>query len=563
MTVVDRSTSPPDNNDDKNKNKYFMVGDKKVTLEPIEDVMVLKYKNTLDDASARFMFSSKPETKIEGAGIKTYPKYNIALVSIPPLEPAERASVKFNFSRAMTKDNNVEFVSKAYREKETGKMIIPRDDINIKFKKGTSQDRIEKLLSANDLEVLEDDESDIGLYLVKKVKNVNGDTIIDISNKLSSEPEVEFAEPNFITEIKKESHLTTGEYFEQEWHLNNTAQQGGTQGEDVDALEAWEISNGGSSSVVICCMDDGTDIKHPSLKDNIWENPDQNAPDRNGRNFYDDENINRKYDPRPFYFAPPYDEMRGNDIHGTPCSGVIAAYNEEKGVCGIAYGCKILPVKIWGADDLASNNKIARAIRYGGKYADIISCSWSSAPSNIVTFAIRDVVKNGRNGRGCSIFVATGNNAPSPISFPARAVDAIAVGASTNEGTRAYYSQYGPEIDFLAPSSGGTLGIFTTDVSIKTRGFNIGKPEQGDKDGYYTNSFGGTSSATPLAAGIAGLMLSVNPDLTAEQVRQILRNSCDKIDSNIAKYKANGFSLTHGYGRVNAKRALEIAKESN
>jgi subtilisin family serine protease len=231
------------------------------------------------------------------------------------------------------------------------------------------------------------------------------------------------------------------------------------------------------------------------------------------------------------------------------------------GVCGIAFQCKIIGVKVWGADDLAPNNQIAKAIRYAGKHADILSCSWSSGPSNVVSDAIHDVTRNARRGLGCPIFIATGNSAPSPISYPAHLSDTIAVGASTNTGLRSGYSQFGPEIDFLAPSSGGTLGIFTTDVSIPTRGFNIGRDGQGDPEGLYTNSFGGTSSATPLAAGIGALVISVNPSLTSQQVRQVLRNCCDKIDPNNARYDAAGFSNSHGFGRLNARRALDLAKD--
>ena len=147
-------------------------------------------------------------------------------------------------------------------------------------------------------------------------------------------------------------------------------------------------------------------------------------------------------------------------------------------------------------------------------------------------------------------------------SFPANLSETIGVGASTNKGTRAPYSNGGREIDFVAPSSGGTKEIFTTDVPDENRGFNLGRPGQGDPEGLYTNEFGGTSSATPLAAGIGALVLSVNPNLTAEQVREVLRKSCEKIDPNNARYNSNGFSETHGYGRVNARRALEIAKQT-
>ena len=76
------------------------------------------------------------------------------------------------------------------------------------------------------------------------MKNANGDNTIDIANKLSSISEVEFAEPNFITEIKKDLYLPNGKYFSQEWHLYNTAQSNGLNGEDIDALELGNYQMG-------------------------------------------------------------------------------------------------------------------------------------------------------------------------------------------------------------------------------------------------------------------------------------------------------------------------------
>ena len=83
---------------------------------------------------------------------------------------------------------------------------------------------------------------------------------------------------------------------------------------------------------------------------------------------------------------------------------------------------------------------------------------------------------------------------------------------------------------------------------------NSPEPELANRN--YTNSFGGTSSATPLAAGIAGLLLTLNPDLTRTEVQQILQHTAEKIEPDVANYNANGFSSTHGYGRVNAHRAV-------
>jgi subtilisin family serine protease len=109
----------------------------------------------------------------------------------------------------------------------------------------------------------------------------------------------------------------------------------------------------------------------------------------------------------------------------------------------------------------------------------------------------------------------------------------------------------------VAPSSGGVLDIFTTDVSLPGRGFNVGRAPDGGKDGRYTNAFGGTSSATPLAAGVGALVLCANPKLASADVREMLRTTADKID---AGYDAQGFSPRYGYGRVNAARAVNAAK---
>lgn len=138
---------------------------------------------------------------------------------------------------------------------------------------------------------------------------------------------------------------------------------------------------------------------------------------------------------------------------------------------------------------------------------------------------------------------------PDDPSYPAAFPQAIAVGASTDLDCRASYSQYGPDLDLIAPSSDGGMrsGILTTDRT------GIAGYDQSD---YYPD-FGGTSSATPLAAGVAGLVLSRNPGLTEPQVRQILEDSADKIDSDTAAYDASGHSDRYGFGRIDAQRALE------
>jgi len=148
---------------------------------------------------------------------------------------------------------------------------------------------------------------------------------------------------------------------------------------------------------------------------------------------------------------------------------------------------------------------------------------------------------------GMLIAKASGVWRPQPgLSYPASSPHAISVGASTNFGLRSDYSQFGPDLDFLAPSSGGTKEIISTDrMSSK-----------GSDPGNYSQSFGGTSAATPMAAGVAALMLSRNPNLTAAQIRTLMRQTCQKIGDD--PY-TDGRNDHYGYGRIDAQAAVVAA----
>ena len=133
------------------------------------------------------------------------------------------------------------------------------------------------------------------------------------------------------------------------------------------------------------------------------------------------------------------------------------------------------------------------------------------------------------------------------VSYPAAYPESIAVGSSSNFDCRSNYSQYGPELAFVAPSDGGVLnlGIDTTD-RMGTAGYNSTN---------YTPSFGGTSSATPLASGVAGLLLSRNPSLTLAQIRTTLQNGTDKVGP---EPYVSGRNNRYGFGRINALQSLQL-----
>jgi subtilisin family serine protease len=304
-------------------------------------------------------------------------------------------------------------------------------------------------------------------------------------------------------------------------------------------------------------LDDGVDLDHPNLKSRLWRNPDKKAQDRHGRDFFVGPDDPGRFDPRPKAFADPFDDMELNDIHGTPCAGVIAAAGKNGGPIGVAPRCKLLAVKVFHASALAPDERVADAIRWSANHAAILSCSWSGGYSADLHQAIEDVATGGRGGLGTLVFCAAGNNEHKPVEYPARDPLAVAVGASTDEGTLAWYSAVGKQVAFVAPSNGGKRGITTTDVSQPDRGFNLGTVAAGGKDGLSTNDFGGTSSATPLAAGVAALVLSARPGLTRDQVVELMQATCDRIGTG---YDANGHSDRYGHGRLNAGKAVAAAK---
>jgi hypothetical protein len=141
------------------------------------------------------------------------------------------------------------------------------------------------------------------------------------------------------------------------------------------------------------------------------------------------------------------------------------------------------------------------------------------------------------------------------LGYPALLPEVIAVGASTDFDYRADYSQGGATLAFVAPSDGGASAIFTTDRTGGD-GYNYGLQEGVDLD--YNAGFGGTSSSTPLAAGIAALALSMNPHLTASDVRVLMQKTCDKIGT--LSYGATGRNDFYGFGRLNAQRAVSQSR---
>lgn len=176
--------------------------------------------------------------------------------------------------------------------------------------------------------------------------------------------------------------------------------------------------------------------------------------------------------------------------------------------------------------------------------ADILSCSFSwGSPSSAIDAAFNSAMGSGRANKGCCVFVATGNNFASSITYPASLPNVFAIGSSTPYDTRSSFSDYGTGLTFVAPGE----DIYTTEVS----------------GGYY-QGFSGTSAATPVSAGIAALILSLNPNLTRTDVYILMVQSCDKVGGYTYNYGQpyDTYNNEMGYGRINGFTAVTKVLQS-
>jgi len=298
--------------------------------------------------------------------------------------------------------------------------------------------------------------------------------------------------------------------YPSQWAHDNTGQASsdgggnvGTPDCDTDTDQAWDITTG-SEDIIIAILDTGVN-NHSELAGRLIEgydfiNNDSNASDDYG--------------------------------HGTSCAGIAAAEgNNGSGIAGVCWDCLVMPVKVLDAQGFGDDVQIADAVTWSSDNgANIISMSlggggYVSYFESAISYA---------ESNGTTVFSASGNDNNGAVSYPSGYDGSISVGALSpcNErknllscdGENYWGSNYGSNLDFLSP------GVRINTITMS---------------GGYTSTFNGTSSACPQAAGIGGLILSIAPYLTPEQVRFIMQANADDLSTP-------GFDIETGFGRINA-----------
>jgi subtilisin family serine protease len=452
--------------------------------------------------------------------------------------------------------------------------IIP--EIVVRVKPGTEIEQLQRLCKGAGCTIKKRMEFTEQEYLLE-VLGPDAEAVFAAVEQLSQAVFVEWAAPNTAFRPKLSGRATPGgtvvdqrvqvaspgqdantpgvfpndEYFPLQWHLHNTGQSGGTPGADIRAPEAWEITTG-DPNIVVALIDCGVDTKHPDLINNL-------VP---GHDFYDNDDQPDAVLDHPL------------NTHGTNCAGLIVAQgNNGIGVAGVTWNCRIMPVRVWGsrADGTwyeITSADAATALRWAAAHgADIFSDSWCpySSDQPILHSAIVDVTTVGglgRDGKGCIYLSAAGNDAGPLRWYPTNYPEVIAVGASDHKDVRCSYSDYGPQLDIVAPSgwqspfsladfvtSKGRGSLWTTDISGPI-GWNWWDTDLVPKILDYTG-FAGTSGSCPIAAGVAALIFSVEPNLTGAEVRHFLERSAKDLGDP-------GRDDYYGWGRVDARAALDM-----
>lgn len=286
---------------------------------------------------------------------------------------------------------------------------------------------------------------------------------------------------------------------------------------------AWPVSSG-DPSTTISIIDNGCDLLHPDLEAHL----------RAGYDALDDDD------------TPSFDPTRTGSEHGTACAGIVAAVpNNEIGIVGVCPECSVSCIRLINNGPIPVSSDL-RAFEFALEQGhSVLSNSWGFEENVAVPFALRRVIERvmeeGRGGLGAVVVFAAGNDAGVIGDDALQAIPGvITVGATTNFDETAAFSNRGACLALAAPT-----GTLTTDIS----------GAEGESPTDYTSRFGGTSSAAPVVAGVAALLLSHTPSLTQAEVRELLIRTARR--APFARPDAQGHDLHVGYGIVDPAAALQ------
>jgi thermitase len=388
-------------------------------------------------------------------------------------------------------------------------------EVLVKFKPFLSEQMIKATIAAYRSQKLKKI-SHLDVYQIQIPENAS---VKEMIYALKQNPYVMYAEPNYIAHIEKTPNDTL---FKYQYALYNNGQEIGPAGSprgtlsaDIKATAAWEETMG-AEETLIAIIDTGIDLKHPDLRNKIKSS---------GHDFVNND-----------------DDATDDHSHGTFVAGIAAAdTNNNEGIAGVAWNCKILPVKVMGKDGQGYYSWIIDGINWAvDNGAQVINLSLGGeSDSEALKAAVQYAYQ-----KNVIVAAASGNDGGA-VLYPAAYDDyCLAVAATDYNDQRTDFSNSGPQVDVAAPG----VDVLST---VPTWYF---EPK------YLPYGFGsGTSAATPHVTGLAALVRTMKPWLSAGEIMNIIRFSADDINSS----EHPGKDELLGYGRINMEKALVPIKIKN
>ncbi len=483
---------------------------------------------------------------------------------------------------ALRNNPNIVGIGYHYKDKK-GKSVGTSNQFFIKLKKPEDLPLLQQQAIAKNAVVIKPLDSENTWYALKTTRNSNS-TAVELANQfietgLFEEMDAAFLlhfviDDTITSTANSTSSTTTGcvndAEFNQQWGLNNSA----NPAIDINACQAWAIPGANGNGVKVGIVDNGISLNHSDLASNIFnQSYDSNTQTQPSKLTNQEVYFYVNNSPHPPGSGGELFPYKSN--HGTRVAGIIGAASNTTDISGVAPQCKIVAV----SNTLNSNEEydptlqsfsLANGIDWAvSQGADIINCSWKCDNDGLnATYLegkILSALNQGRNGKGCIVVFVSGNNFDGPTTFYPSYIDPriMVVGALNNTGTRAPFSAY--EVDFTNDEFiNNNIDVVAPGVDIRsliTNFFTL-VPDNGTVIDQRTDS--GTSFAAPHVSGTAALMLSVNPCLTGQQVRDIIEQTAQKVGGyayTTTAGRPNGtWNNEMGYGLIDAYAATQMAK---
>lgn len=506
--------------------EYFVRGERK-TVEEIDNVVAVKITADEGDDASAGVRTFGTEAPVDDTGMTAEEAGAFRNARWFFIEPSPSTIRALEAPGPVT---GADATGKLVK-RPNGRLGIVTKRLNVQLREDMSEQDVERVLAERGLHLLTRLRFAPNLF---EVDTTIHEDALAASVVLSDDPRFTLAEPSLIEHVPPRLTPTDPRYGDQ-WQWANTGQNGGTAGADVHAEAAWDRTR--SAGIRVAVIDNGFNTAHEDLQAGIV----------GASGFFRQVGVN------PVTFVSGTAGMPGGD-HGTFCAGMVGArQNNARGGCGAAPECDLMLIACFD-DQVGTQTTLARAVSYaadpstevaGADPATEADILVSSLGPNVAAWdltvtlrlALEFAAAQGRGGRGLAIFwpASNGNNVDVMLDEVVSHADVIAVVRSTRRDLEDNAAR-GPEVELIAP---GVDVVSTT----------------GD-GGYGTDT--GTSYAAPAAAGCAALALSMNPELTRDELRQIMHDSADKIGGVV--YDANGHNDDYGFGRVNAQQAVVLAE---